>query len=188
MVAYILSTSNHGEPFRTNLRMFSSAGGRIVRSLADLDDAYDYDLVVDAVADCDVQGALTVKTAEHLAAGKWATESGLPLLSIDAPLGIDHDTGAYSLQARASFATSDANASLSPLPTAAGTPTIGAPIKPNYLVCLGAVRPCAVVADPETAVILLDVGLPPALWARVGVDDWERDTHGLDFVSWLSRD
>lgn len=160
VVAYILSTKHHGEGFRTNLRMFSSAGGRIVRSLADLDDAYDYDLVVDAIADCDVLSDLRPKSAEDLAAGKWATESGLSLLSIDAPLGIDHDTGA---------------------------PTTSSPLRPNYLVCLGAVRPCAVVAGEATSVVLLDVGVPPALWARVGVPDWEKDVFGLDFVVWLNR-
>lgn len=56
VVAYILSTANHDEGFRTNLRMFSSAGGRIVRALVDLDTKFD--LVVDAIADCDVQGQL----------------------------------------------------------------------------------------------------------------------------------
>lgn len=160
VVAYILSTRDHSEGFRTNLRMFSSAGGRIVRSLADLDDAYDYDLVVDAIADCDVLSDLRLKSAEDLAAGKWATESGLSLLSIDAPLGIDHDTGVA---------------------------TTSSPLRPDYLVCLGAVRPCGLVAGEGTRVVLLDVGVPPGLWARVGVRDWEKDVYGLDFVVWLDR-
>lgn len=161
VVAYILSTAHHGEAFRTNLRMFSSAGGRIVRSLADLDDAYDYDLVVDAIADPDVLADLRPKSAEDLAAGKWATESGLSLLSIDAPLGVDHDTGVG---------------------------TTSSPLRPEYLVCLGAARPCAgVLADGGTRVVLLDVGVPPGLWARVGVQDWEKDVFGLDFVVWLNR-
>lgn len=59
-----------------------------------IDLSNDYDLLIDAIADNETQtGGLEAKSAADLSAALWASESNIPILSIDAPLGTDHDNG-----------------------------------------------------------------------------------------------
>lgn len=36
-------------------------------------------------------------------------------------------------------------------------------------------------------IVLVDVGIAPSLWSRVGVDEWDASTFGAEFVVPLSR-
>ncbi|KAM0756342.1 YjeF N-terminal domain-like protein [Meredithblackwellia eburnea MCA 4105] len=154
VVTFILKAKadDYEEGFRTNLREFSSAGGRILRDLEDLQQQ-EFDLLIDAIADNDTQSALEHRTPGDLSAASWASTSQIPILSIDAPLGTDHDTGVA---------------------------TSAQPIQPDYLVCRGALRPGAATSGAE--IVLVDMGISPSLWSRVGVDDWDWGTFGAEFV------
>ncbi|KAK4705813.1 enhancer of mRNA-decapping protein 3, partial [Phenoliferia sp. Uapishka_3] len=152
VVCYIFSGQQVDGVFRTNLREFSSSGGRTLRDLEDLQ-SIQFDLLIDAIADNDVQATLGEKTTADLAAATFALQTGVPILSIDSALGTDHDTGA---------------------------PTTSSPLRPTYVACLGAVRSGCAVGLAE--VVLVDIGFSPTLWSRVGVDDWDACTFGADFV------
>lgn len=54
-------------------------------------------MLIDAIADNEVQAYLDAKSPAHLAAATWASASGVPILSIDSPFGVDHDTGLSNL-------------------------------------------------------------------------------------------
>ncbi|KAL8283252.1 hypothetical protein RQP46_006030 [Phenoliferia psychrophenolica] len=152
VVSYLLKTDVQTDAFKTTLREFSSSGGRILRDLEDLQ-GLQFDLLIDAIADNDVQATLGEKTTADLAAATWASQTGVPILSIDSALGTDHDTGA---------------------------PTTASPLKPAYVACLGAVRSGCGVGSAE--VVLVDIGISPSLWPRVGVEEWDAATFGFDFV------
>ncbi|KAI5481466.1 enhancer of mRNA-decapping protein 3 [Pseudohyphozyma bogoriensis] len=148
-----------GEEWRNGLRVFSSAGGRIIRDLEDLSE--DFDIIIDALSDNDLQSSLVVKTPTALSIATWASSRSIPILSIDSPFGVDHDTG---------------------------LPTIPTPLKPRYVVSLGAVRKGLLGAwNAGAEVVLADIGIPPNVWSRVGVDEWEMGVWRGEFVKLLER-
>lgn len=69
---------------------------RLLTVISDLHSLH-FDLLIDAIADNDVQATLGEKTTADLAAATWATQTGVPILSIDSALGTDHDTGALTV-------------------------------------------------------------------------------------------
>ena len=62
----------------------------------------------------------------------------------------------------------------------AGAPTTSSPLKPAYVACLGALRSGCGIGSAEA--VLVDIGISPTLWSRVGVEEWDAGTFGVDFV------
>ncbi|BGP18612.1 hypothetical protein JCM10213_004245 [Rhodosporidiobolus nylandii] len=170
------------EGYRTGLRVLSSAGGRIVKDVADLPTSPS--LVVDALSlPASSSGSLSASTSSaNLAltrpdtssttiafaveAVKWAlSDSGAELtLAVEGPFGLDADTS-------------------EPLPT---LPLCW----PTHLLCLGLPRPVALTAVRQNVqVALADIGFAPSLWERVGVEGFELGTLGtqgiVELMQWL---
>ncbi|BGP42256.1 enhancer of mRNA decapping [Rhodotorula kratochvilovae] len=180
VVALVEDGSERSEAWRTGLRVLSSAGGRIVRDVADL--APTYNLLVDALSSPSSPStepasavasprleptqsfsslaSLNLASAFAPAAAAWAANIDAPLLSLDAPYGVDADSGA-------------------PSPSA---------LTPTHLLSLGLPRPCALSPTLSGAKLALaDVGLPPTLWERVGVEGDVRAVWGAEGVVELRR-
>lgn len=116
-----------------------------------------YDLIIDAMVDNEIKSTLEVRSPSDIAVATWANQSPGLVISLDAAFGTDHDTG---------------------------TPTTSTSIQPDYVLCQGAVR--AGLGGGKEEVVLLDVGISPALWGRVGVE-WEAGVLGIDFVVPVQR-
>lgn len=74
------------------VEQFSTASGRVIRDLADL--PTDASLLIDALSPI---SAGSTPTVEDLAASRWATESGVEVLSVDMAWGRGGDDGAFAL-------------------------------------------------------------------------------------------
>ncbi|GAA5827535.1 hypothetical protein JCM3770_005990 [Rhodotorula araucariae] len=179
VVALVEDGSERSEAWRTGLRVLSSAGGRILRDVADL--APTYNLVVDALSSSSssstepgsavasprleaTQSFAPLNLGERafaLAAAAWAQGIDAPLLSIDAPYGVDADSGASAPDA----------------------------LRPSHLLSLGLARPCALLSPALTGarLALADVGIAPALWERVGIEADVRGVWGAEGIVELTR-
>jgi NAD(P)H-hydrate repair Nnr-like enzyme with NAD(P)H-hydrate epimerase domain len=125
----------------------------ILNDISDLSESYS--LLVDALSGNEIESTSNSQSAPlPPALLSYISQSTSPILSIDTPYGKDHDTS-------------------SPLASRSTS------LSPDYLVCRGAVRKNA-QASYDT--YLVDVGLGPSLWARAGVDGWEKETFGAEFV------
>ena len=122
-----------------------------------LDLAPAYDLIIDAMSDNEIKSTLEVRPSSDITAATWANGSAGLVISLDAPFGTDHDTG---------------------------TSTTSSSIQPDYVLCQGAAR--AGLGAGKEEVVVLDVGISPALWARVGVD-WDAGVFGGEYVVSLQR-
>lgn len=112
-------------------------------------------MLIDAFSCNEIESTTSTSAPPPLALLSYVSQSLSPLLSIDSPYGLDHDT----------------SSSLSPVT-----------LSPDFLVCRGAVRKNARTSTKEGGQIwLLDVGIGPSVWARVGVEGWERTTFGREF-------
>lgn len=143
-----------------------------------------YDLIIDAIADNETQGTLEFKSPEALAAASWAGDSGIPILSIDSPFGVDHDTGqlsfAHLLAPRIEL--------IGIPPSFSGLSISTCFIRPEYIVCRGAVRTGCGAPATQAEIVLVDVGLFPSVWGRVGAEEWtEYGTFEGEFVVPLRR-
>ncbi|GAA6064207.1 hypothetical protein JCM10212_001620 [Sporobolomyces blumeae] len=167
------------EGLKTNLRILSSAGGRIVRDVDDLPSTFNF--VIDALADSETSVASSLSSSVSgqspaspslgpkacfapsvfaLEAAKWASalDDAAAIVSIDVPFGFDHDSGS------------------------ALTP---AALEPRYIVSRALPRPGAValVANAACAttprLYVVDLGFAPAMWDRIGVE-------GFDLTAWGS--
>ncbi|GAA6003992.1 hypothetical protein JCM10207_006502 [Rhodosporidiobolus poonsookiae] len=188
------------EAWRTGLRVLSSAGGRIVRELADL--APTYNLLVDALSpSLSASGTSALSSSvpasaatsprpdlPHAASSsfalfgagaaafaeeavRWANGVDAPRLSVEVPWGLDADTGAPL-------------SSLSP----------SAPFAATHLLALGLPRPALLTLLAHThtqgtleGAAVADIGLPPALWERVGVEGFDAGVWGCEGVVELRR-
>ncbi|GAA5969532.1 hypothetical protein JCM21900_000059 [Sporobolomyces salmonicolor] len=165
------------EELRTNLRVFSSAGGRIVRDLADITPTYN--LVIDALADSESNtgaslsssvsgpGALAggrpsfAPSAFSIEVARWANslDNGAIVVSIDVPFGVDHDTG---------------------------TPLLPELLAPAFIFSRALPRPGAAALSSSSPsppqIFVADVGFPPSIWDRIGVDGYDSACWGAESV------
>ncbi|GAA5944275.1 Edc3p [Sporobolomyces koalae] len=171
------------EELKTNLRVLSSAGGRIVRDLADLPPTFN--LVIDALEDHETPGATSlssslsgslpgsispiVDTRAFFAneAAEWVNRlvAGVISISIDVPYGISHDEG---------------------------TPTSSVFLTPTFVFSRALPRPGAVallsprVGSPQ--LFVADIGFSPSIWDRIGVQDFETGQWGAEGIVRVSFD
>ncbi|GAA6000560.1 Edc3p [Rhodotorula paludigena] len=173
-------TEGRSERWRTGLRVLSSAGGRIVRDPQDLPPAFN--LVTDALG-LDSDPLSSSVTSPRLdaapsfasphggqgafasSAASWASALDAPLLSLDVPFGIDSDSGASTAEPS---------------------------LRPTHLLAFGLPRQSALAlaragGKAAPALALADVGFPPSVWERVGVEGFDRATFGADAVVELER-
>lgn len=95
-------------------------------------------------------GKTSPPSSAVLSAARWANNTGLRILSLSTPYGIDSDTGLV-------------------------LPGAGEPLDPFYVVALGGVL-TGLKGEGKMGgrdSFLLDLGLPEGLWRRVGVQQRE---------------
>ncbi|KAK4057011.1 enhancer of mRNA decapping [Microbotryomycetes sp. JL221] len=152
--------------FREGLRVFSSAGGRIVRDLADVSKSTS--LIIDAIAPCTTATSAIPQSSTAIDSNLLSYLSSAaapPVLSIDSPAGTDHDTG-LDLEGNVSQPGQFARS-----------------INPKYIVCRGALRqgvalrlseqrqPSGQSGKPKLQqVVLVDLGISPLVWKRLSVE------------------
>ncbi|GAA5899609.1 hypothetical protein JCM5296_006957 [Sporobolomyces johnsonii] len=166
------------EELRTNLRVLSSAGGRIVRDLADV--APTYNLVIDALADSESSTGASLSSSVSgpgsLAGGRppfapsafsievarWANSldsGGIVIVSIDVPFGVDHDTG---------------------------TPLLPELLPPAFIFSRALPRPGAAAllssSPSPPQIFVADIGFPPSVWDRIGVEGFDSACWGAESV------
>ncbi|BGP26561.1 yjeF-related protein [Rhodotorula toruloides] len=167
------------EAWKTAVRVLSSAGGRIVRDVADL---AKYNLIIDALASpldndagmlsprldgTSTQTSAASTTALSVAAAEWANEADAPIVSQDVPFGVNADTGLT-------------------------LPSISTSIHPTHILFFGLPRACSLsssspILASDTHIALADVGFSPALWQRVGVEDFDAGMWAADSLVELRR-
>ncbi|GAA6029139.1 hypothetical protein JCM8097_001618 [Rhodosporidiobolus ruineniae] len=170
------------EGWRTGLRVLSSAGGRIVKDIADL--APTYNLLLDALSDplpppssSSRPDSLSASTSSlalpssprpssdssspslfAAQAAEWANGIDTTRVAIDVPFGLSHDSGA-------------------PL----SSPSPASAFRATHLLALALPRPCLPVLMPSLeGAAVADVGFAPALWARVGLGEDGEEGEGAD--------
>ncbi|GAA5884281.1 hypothetical protein JCM3774_006570 [Rhodotorula dairenensis] len=157
------------ERFRTAIRVISSAGARIIREVEDLPQTCT--LVIDALDSLAGPG-----DGEALQPSiDWANSlQGAYLLALDVPSGVDPETGNV-------------------------LPSIKAPLLPNGVLAYGLPRPCLATDLPyhpsssgrhggrAPTITLADVGFPPAIWDRVGVEGYDAQIWGTELLVELER-
>ncbi|GAA6046264.1 hypothetical protein NBRC10513_002255 [Rhodotorula toruloides] len=168
------------EAWKTAVRVLSSAGGRIIRDVADL--APTYNLVIDALAASGGNDAgmlsprldgistptsLATNSPLSVAAAEWANKADTPVVSLDVPFGVNPDTG-------------------STLPSAS------TPIQATHILSFGLPRayllsPSSAFLTSDTHIALADVGFSPTLSQRVGVEDFDAGMWGAESVVELRR-
>ncbi|GAA5959543.1 hypothetical protein JCM3765_002365 [Sporobolomyces pararoseus] len=171
------------EDLRTNLRVLSSSGGRIVRELGDLPPTFN--LVVDALNDPEsssslssslsasspaspLLGGVSVRSEFALEAARWVNrlDAGVITLSLDVPFGIAHDEG---------------------------TPIAPVSLTPTFIFSRALPRPGAVALlsnsdEISPQLFVADVGFSPSIWDRIGVDDFETALWGAEGIVRVSID
>jgi hypothetical protein len=132
---------------------------------------------------------------EEMAAARWANERDADVVCIDCPWGRERESGEsvlpFAVLARLShfFLSSFLLAplplllrlepnELNPLSLSTGAPLTPTILQPTYLLSLGALRHISVslasqTSSPRPELVVLDVGIPPHLWARCGVSGFE---------------
>ncbi|GAA5986171.1 hypothetical protein JCM10908_006441 [Rhodotorula pacifica] len=145
------------ERFRTAIRVVSSAGARIIREVEDLPQSVN--LVIDAL-----DGGVSVQESID-----WANSlENAFVLSPDVPSGLDPDLAGDPLP------------SISPI-LASGILAFGLP-----RAYLHTEFPCHPTRH-RASITLADVGFPPAIWDRVGVDGYDATIWGAGMLVDLSR-
>ncbi|KAM0790590.1 hypothetical protein ACM66B_004455 [Microbotryomycetes sp. NB124-2] len=181
-VTTLLSRSNAPPTIelREGLRVFSSAGGRIIRDLADISKSTS--LVIDALSPCMTSSSTsstTTSSSPLIDANLLSYLSGAnspAVLSIDSATGTDHDTGA---ELKSQLTHEGQTRALSP----------------TYIVCRGSLRQGALrlfdaqrqAAQGEKRlhqVVLVDLGISPVVWKRLGVD-YQPETFGSECLKVL---
>ncbi|GAA5876953.1 hypothetical protein JCM16303_006349 [Sporobolomyces ruberrimus] len=171
------------EDLKTNLRVLSSSGGRIVRELADLPPTFN--LVIDALTDSEVSASPSLSSSLSatspaspalgaasnsefaIEAARWVNrlEAGVITLSIDVPFGISHDQG---------------------------IPITPAFLTPTFIFSRALPRPGAVALlsnlEVSPQLFVADVGFAPSIWERIGVDDFEVGLWGAEGIVRVSID
>ena len=125
--------------FEFNLRLFSAAGGKVVRQITDLPSAPH--IIIDALSDNDPEPKVKRKTyAIEGEAALFANNLAAPTLSIDVPSGVDPDTGAQ----------------------------VGSwSIKPAVTIAMGVLKTAHKLARHAGALYVADLGFPQAAYERV---------------------
>ncbi|GAA5853393.1 hypothetical protein JCM5353_009037 [Sporobolomyces roseus] len=168
------------EDFKTNLRVLSSSGGRIVRDVADLPPTFN--LVIDALADSETSlppslssspngvspASPAIGSKSTFSPSSFAAEaanftnhlnSGVLSISIDLPYGISHDDGSALSSVF---------------------------LNPTFIFSRALPRPGAVALLSESAnspqLFVADIGFAPSVWERIGVDGFEVSTWGAEGI------
>ncbi|RKP38475.1 hypothetical protein BJ085DRAFT_29608 [Dimargaris cristalligena] len=185
-------------------KLARSAGAILISDLAELPDQYiaPLDLIVDGLmaphqkfTDMEDDGELEAVTRLI----PWANDNKAPILALEAPSGLSSETLiTQSATKPVSRRPSEAVTGSSSTITASGvkgagsnsgtTSSVSTPsrnvIAPKWTLCLGA--PSSVLTSRAISgeLTLADIGIPHALWKRVGVRQW-RMPWGADFLTAL---
>ncbi|GAA5897417.1 Edc3p [Sporobolomyces salmoneus] len=165
------------EELKTNLRVLSSSGGRIVRELDDLPPTFN--LVIEALNDSEASSSslssslsspslgTTSKSEFSIAAAQWINrlDAAVITCSIDVPFGISHDEGT----------------SIAPVF-----------VTPTFIFSRALPRPGAVALlsnlEISPQLFVADVGFAPSIWERIGVEEFETALWGGEGIVRVSID
>lgn len=115
-------------------------------------------MIIEAMSNDETQATFETKSEFDTSICRFILNSSSPLLSIDAPFGACHDTGSTSSSIQ---------------------------LQPNYIACRGALR-AGILSSSNAEVHVIDIGIPPSIWNRIGVD-WDARTFGTEFTVQAQR-